>query len=142
MINSIYFFYDENMAVKKPRVVISQSDEKHFLLEKETAPLLPRKKFITRVWKFIFLAVEILIVSLLIGVLGYRIFGWLSRVDSLLNASMILGGMWPVDVLKTDVAKIFASFYALYSGILLLSVFGLIMAPIIHRVLHKMHLNN
>ena len=57
------------MAITKPRVAIRKSDEQHFALERDSAPLLPRKKFITRVWKFVFLGVQVLLVSLLIGVL-------------------------------------------------------------------------
>jgi hypothetical protein len=81
-----------------------------------------------------------ILVSLIIGVLGYHYFESLSWVDSLLNASMILGGMGPVDALKTDTGKIFASFYALYSGIILLASVGVLGAPLFHRVLHRFHL--
>jgi hypothetical protein len=64
--------------------------------------------------------------------------GW---VDALLNASMILGGMGPVDVLKTDAAKIFASFYAIYSGIVLIATAGILLTPPLHRLLHKFHID-
>ena len=61
-------------------------------------------------------------------------------IDALLNASMILGGMGPVDILTSDSGKIFASFYAIFSGVTFLSMIGVIIAPIAHRFLHKFHL--
>ncbi len=89
------------------------------------------------------LAALILIgLSLLVGVLGYRHLGGLGWIDALLNASMILGGMGPVDVLPTPSAKIFASAYALYSGVALLSTVSLLLAPVIHRILHRMHVGS
>ena len=78
--------------------------------------------------------------SLFLGILGYRFiagFGW---VDSLLNASMILAGMGPVGDLKTDGAKIFASAYALFSGVVFISATGILLSPVFHRVLHKFHI--
>ena len=72
--------------------------------------------------------------------LGYRYLGGLGWVDSLLNASMILGGMGPVDTLKTDAAKVFASLYALFSGLVFIGLLGLLLAPFIHRVFHKLHM--
>ena len=75
------------------------------------------------------------------GVVGYRILGGLPWVDALLNASMILGGMGPVDALHTDAAKIFASLYALFSGIVFIGVMGIVLAPFVHRSLHKFHLD-
>ncbi len=64
----------------------------------------------------------------------------LSWIDSLLNASMILGGMGPVNEIHSNTGKIFASFYALFSGIIFLIIVGLIFAPIYHRFLHKFHI--
>ena len=83
----------------------------------------------------------IVLISLGVGILGYHIFEGLNFIDSLLNASMILGGMGPVNEVKTDAGKIFASFYALFSGIVFLVIAGVIFAPIFHRFLHKFHLN-
>ncbi len=92
------------------------------------------------------LASTIMISSLLIGVIGYKItvpeFDW---YDSLLNASMILSGMGPIidaKIVLTHAAKVFASFYALFSGITFLSTFGLLMAPVLHRFFHKLHLED
>ena len=78
--------------------------------------------------------------SLFIGMLGYHFLENLSWVDSLLNASMILGGMGPVSPLQTTGGKIFASFYALYSGVILLASVGILATPIFHRFLHRFHL--
>lgn len=72
--------------------------------------------------------------------LGYHFLEELSWIDSLLNASMILGGMGPVAPLRTAGGKIFASFYALYSGVVLLASVGILATPIFHRFLHNFHL--
>src|SRR5271156_2790600 len=80
-------------------------------------------------------------IALFIGVSGYHWLGELSWVDSLLNASMILGGMGPVDTLRNNAAKVFASFYALFSGLFFIAVMGLILAPITHVVMHKFHVD-
>lgn len=84
-------------------------------------------------------ALILLGVSLGIGIVGYHWFARFDWVDSLLNASMLLGGMGPVGDLPNDSAKIFASLYALYSGVVFLVLAGLILAPVFHRVLHRFH---
>jgi len=86
-------------------------------------------------------AIAVILASLVVGVVGYHYFDGLPWVDSLLNASMILGGMGPVDPLKTTAGKIFASIYALYSGLALIGVIGLMLAPILHRVMHQFHVD-
>ncbi len=78
--------------------------------------------------------------SLAISVVGYHSFEQLPWIDSLLNASMILGGMGPVTELHTAGGKLFASFYALFSGIVFLVTAGIVIAPIAHRLLHRLHL--
>jgi len=84
----------------------------------------------------------VLFVGLGIGVLGYHVLDGLSWIDSLLNASMILGGMGPVDPLRSSAAKIFASFYALFSGLAFIGVASLIIAPFAHRLLHRFHIQS
>jgi hypothetical protein len=79
--------------------------------------------------------------SLAVGVCGYHYLAGLAWIDSLLNASMILGGMGPVDTIKSNAAKILASMYALYSGLALIAVVGLMLTPVLHRVLHKFHID-
>ena len=108
--------------------------------EHRTQPLLSRPKFLRRVGRHLVVALIIVGIALAIGVVGYRWLGGLSWIDSLLNASMILGGMGPVDPLKSDVAKIFASLYALFSGLAFIGVSGLMLAPFAHRLLHRVHL--
>ena len=83
-----------------------------------------------------------LLIALGIGVAGYHWIGKLNWVDSLLNASMILGGMGPVDPLPSDGAKVFASVYALLSGIVFISAMAVILSPAVHRALHKFHLES
>ena len=90
--------------------------------------------------KFAGWAVLLVGVSWVFGILGYRLLEGLPWIDSTLNAAMILGGMGPVDQLHTNAGKIFASFYALFSGIVFLVSVGVLLAPIIHRLLHQFHL--
>ena len=78
--------------------------------------------------------------SLGLGVLGYHFIAGFNWVDSLLNAAMILAGMGPVGTLNSDVAKLFASAYALFSGLVFISASGILLAPIFHRVLHRFHI--
>lgn len=79
-------------------------------------------------------------ISLAIGILGYHWAGGLPWLDSLVNASMILGGMGPVDPITRPAGKWFASAYALYSGVALLTSVGIIFGPALHRLLHKFHI--
>jgi hypothetical protein len=100
---------------------------------------IPTKRFVQRMLKSLVWAGLVVGVSLFIGIGGYHLFEQLPWIDSLLNASMILGGMGPVDPMKTMGGKLFASFYALYSGLVLIGLMGLLLAPVFHRVLHKFH---
>ena len=88
------------------------------------------------------LAVTLIGLALGLGVVGYHQIGGLPWVDALLNASMILAGMGPVDALHSDGAKIFASAYALFSGLVFISLMALLLLPVVHRVLHKFHLSD
>ena len=110
------------------------------MYEHGSHPLLSRAKFVRRVGRHLLLALFLVTFALGLGVLGYHLIGGLSWIDSLLNASMILGGMGPVNPLRNDAAKIFASGYALFSGLVLIGVMGIILTPITHRLLHKFHL--
>jgi hypothetical protein len=79
-------------------------------------------------------------VALAIGIIGYHEIAGLPWIDALLDASMILGGMGPVNPLKTNAAKLFASFYALFSGLFFIVTTGILLAPFLHRLLHHFHL--
>jgi len=103
--------------------------------------LLTRAQFARRVFGHVGVAVGAAAISLYIGMAGYHYLAGLNWVDSLLNASMILGGMGPVDDLKTDGAKIFASFYALFSGLVFIGLVSVLLAPFIHRAMHKFHID-
>lgn len=80
-------------------------------------------------------------IALFVGVAGYHFIAGFNLVDSLLEASMILGGMGPVRELPSDTAKIFASIYALFSGVIFIALMGIILSPVAHRVLHKFHVD-
>lgn len=110
------------------------------MYEKHHEPLLHPKKFAVRVFTHGMVSTAILAGSLGIGMLGYHYFESLSWLDSLVNASMLLGGMGPVNPLMTTAGKLFASFYALYSGMIFLIVAGVLLAPVFHRFLHHFHL--
>jgi hypothetical protein len=111
------------------------------MFEHYSKPLLPRELFMVRVLRYLGFTVLSLGVSLGLGMAGYHYLNELSWLDSLLNASMILTGMGPVDPMKNDAAKWFASFYALFSGVAFLSTVAVFLSPIVHRFLHRHHLD-
>jgi hypothetical protein len=112
------------------------------MYERRTKPLLPRREFYRRIAMNFILGGVVIIVSLGVGILGYHHFENMSWVDSFANASMILSGMGPLGNLQTDAGKIFAGCYALFSGLALVAALGIIFAPVIHRFLHKFHLED
>jgi hypothetical protein len=107
-----------------------------------TRPHRPRHVFAWRFVKFLLGAQLLAGFALGLGVLGYHYIAGFTWVDSLLNASMILGGMGPMGELPSDAAKVFASAYALFSGLVFITVTGIVLAPVAHRVLHLFHLDN
>lgn len=109
------------------------------MFEHHKQPLISRQAFIQRVGRSAAAALLLVTVSWLIGILGYHLFEGMPWLDSTLNAAMILGGMGPVNQLHTDAGKLFASFYALFSGIIFLISMGVFLAPIIHRFMHQFH---
>jgi len=108
--------------------------------EHSTEPLLPMRQFISRVLRGSVIGASVIFGSLAIGVVGYHAICGLGWVDSILNASMILTGMGPVDRMDSAGAKLFASAYALFSGVAFLSSVGILFAPVIHRFLHRFHI--
>ena len=111
------------------------------MFEHKSEPLLPRWAFYGRMARSGALVTGIVAFSLFLGSAGYHFFGSLPWVDALLNASMILTGMGPVDPLKTTSAKLFDTFYSLYSGVAFLTMMAVLVAPLLHRFLHKFHLD-
>jgi len=111
-------------------------------LERRNEPLLPPAAFIARLARYAAVAAVIVLVSLGLGVAGYHYLARLPWVDALLNAAMILGGMGPVDPMATVAAKLFASAYALFSGVVFIATMGVLLAPVLHRILHHFHIEN
>lgn len=100
---------------------------------------IPRPRFYRRVATHVLAATAVVIVSLAGGMAGYARFEHLSWLDAFLNASMLLGGMGPVESPTTAEGKLFAGLYALYSGLVFLVVVGIVLAPLVHRLLHQFH---
>lgn len=112
------------------------------MYETKNSPLLPWPKFRVRVLYHSVLAFGLVTFALLFGVVGYHFLGNLEWIDSLLEASMILGGMGPVQAPHTPAAKLFASFYALFAGLAFITIASVLVAPIAHRLLHSFHLED
>ena len=110
-----------------------------FRYEAKHHPVLSRKDFAKRMAKSFALAFALIALSLLAGMAGYHYLEDLLWIDAFLNAAMILGGMGPVATIQSDGGKLFAGFYALYSGLVVIVVAGVILAPVVHRMLHKFH---
>jgi len=103
-------------------------------------PLIPAKHFLARVLNNFLIALAFIVFSLILGAVGYHYSENMPWIDSILNAAMILSGMGPVDALKYSNGKLFATFYCLYSGIAFITVATLLLAPFVHRFLHRFHL--
>ena len=109
------------------------------MYEARKLPPLPRTRFLRRLALHFAFAMALVLGSLLLGMAGYAYFENLPWRDGFLNSAMLLGGMGPVDAPKTDGGKLFAGLYALYAGLVFLIVAGLLLAPVVHRVMHKFH---
>lgn len=117
--------------------------------EHKNEPLASDSKYRERLFKYFLISVSLLTVSLLIGTVGYWYFGQQniktdkpSWIDAFLCASMILTGMGPIGSIESDAGKIFSALYAIYSGVTFLSVMGIFFAPIVHRFLHVLHVED
>lgn len=108
--------------------------------EHHTQPLLSTNKFVRRVLFSFSLGFGIIILSLFAGMAGYHFLENLSWIDAFANASMILSGMGPLEQPQSEAGKLFAGIYALYSGLAVILIAGITFAPIVHRFLHKFHL--
>jgi len=110
---------------------------RHF--ERKSKPVISNSDYLKRQLYYFFLSIALIIFSLLIGVLGYHFTGPMGWLDAFYNSSMILTGMGPVNIITNDTGKWFASFYALYSGVAFLTTAGVMLSPLIHRILHILH---
>lgn len=110
-----------------------------FKFEHHRQEVIPLPKFLLRLGKYLLFSLILIAFSLLLGILGYHYFGNLSLLDSFHMSSMILTGMGPVAEMATTGAKIFSSIYALYSGIAFLTITAVFLSPVIHRILHILH---
>ncbi len=110
-----------------------------FGFEKKHHKPAPQHVFKMRLARHAMLAVIIIAIAILVGMTGYMYLGEMNAVDAFLNAAMILSGMGPVGDLPNDAAKIFAGIYAIFCGILLIGIAGLVLAPVFHRMLHIFH---
>src|SRR4051795_12529587 len=110
------------------------------MFENKHEPLLPRKRFLLRVLRSVAASAVFVFPSWGLGILGYHIFVNLSWLDATLNAAMILTGMGPVNPIQTVAGKLFASFYALFSGVVFITTAGVLLAPLAHRIIHHFHL--
>jgi hypothetical protein len=111
------------------------------IYEHHSQPLLPSRLFILRALSHLGVASIMAAVALGIGVLGYHYLVGLAWLDALLNASMILGGMGPVDPISGAAGKWFASFYALFAGTVFIATASIIVTPFAHRLLHRLHID-
>lgn len=105
-------------------------------------PVIPRHRFLIRLAHGGAIALALIAVSLFIGVAGYHVFEGLSWIDAFLNAAMLLGGMGPVNAPASFGGKLFAGLYALYCGLVVIVVAGVILAPVAHRILHRFHVES
>jgi hypothetical protein len=110
--------------------------------EHKKQELVPFKKFLARMGKYGIFAACLITFSMGIGTIGYHHFGNISWLDSFHMSAMILTGMGPVEEMTTTAAKLFSSFYALYSGVAFLSITAVFFAPIVHRLLHILHVES
>lgn len=111
-------------------------------LENRKQKVVPIPHFLFRLGRYGLFALGLVLFSVLLGTIGYHYFGEISWLDSFHMACMILTGMGPVAEMTSDSAKIFSSFYALYSGVAFLSITAVFFAPIIHRLLHILHVED
>lgn len=112
------------------------------MFEHQSSPLLPRQAFYRRVINCFLLGLVVIAAALGLGMAGYHFSEGMNWVDAFVNAAMILSGMGPVSTLQTDTGKIFAGCYALFSGLMFITVTGIVLAPVAHRALHKFHLES
>ena len=109
------------------------------MYESKTQRPLPRPVFARRLLVHFLIAIGLIVLSLGLGMTGYRYFEHLSGLDAFLNAAMLLGGMGPVNPPATDAGKLFAGLYALYAGLVFIVTAALLFTPLLHRLMHRFH---
>ena len=110
------------------------------MFETRSKPLLPRSSYYARLARSATLGAVVIAVALGAGMLGYHHFEGMPWIDAFANAAMILSGMGPLAALNTANGKLFAGFYALFSGLIFVVVMGIVFAPVVHRFMHRFHL--
>jgi hypothetical protein len=101
-----------------------------------------RREFVGRLLRSALFGGALILASLAVGMVGYHWFEGLGWVDAFANAAMLLSGMGPLQPLATSAGKVFAGLYAIYSGLALISIAGIVFAPAVHRFLHRFHFEN
>ena len=112
------------------------------MYEHKKEPLASNSVFYIRLFKHGCIAGMLIAISLLMGMVGYHYFGHISWIDAFVDAAMILSGMGQVSTLANSSVKLFAGLYAIYSGLLFISIIAIILIPIWHRILHKFHISD
>jgi hypothetical protein len=113
-----------------------------FHFEHRGQPVAPAHRFRSRLYRNVSAGIAIIVLAEVIGMAGYAGFEGMNAVDAFVNAAMIMSGMGPVTPLNTDAGKIFAGLYAIFCGLLIFAVAGLVLAPVFHRVLHRFHVED
>lgn len=111
------------------------------MFERKHEKLASASTFARRMAASVFIAAGLIFAALCIGIIGYHYVAGFDWIDSILEASMILGGMGPINMLPNSEAKLFASGYALFSGLVFIAIMGIMLAPVTHRMLHKFHID-
>lgn len=112
------------------------------MFEQRHEPLLPRRDYYRRLLQHALIGLGLLTAGLFVGMCGYHFFEGLSWLDAFANAAMILAGMGPLDPIKTAAGRLFAGIYAIFSGVAFLTTVGVLLAPVVHRFLHRFHLES
>lgn len=112
------------------------------MYEHKKQPLLSRQQFFFRLGYNLLMSITILAISLLIGILGFHYLNGCTWIDAIHNSSMLLGGMGPVVEMTNTGAKLFSSAYALFCGVVFITNIGVLLAPVIHRILHRLHMED
>jgi len=112
------------------------------MFEAKSKPLLPRSHYYARLARSAAIGLVVIVIALGIGMFGYHYFEGMPWIDAFANAAMILSGMGPLAPLTTAGGKLFAGFYALFSGLVFVVVMGIVFAPVVHRFMHHFHLES